>query len=95
MVPRTFLLWGGLGEVKFMIAFNLKILGLYLLNTYNLMFLFSLFLNIGHITETFSRKLCLTNANARMRRSKEGVDIIRPSKLKAVTEKVYISFLVP
>ena len=67
---------GALHEVSFMIGSNLNILGLYLLNTYNLMFLFPLFLNIGNITKTFSRKLYLTNENTKMKGSKEGVEVI-------------------
>lgn len=88
---------GALHEVSFMIGSNLNILGLYLLNTYNLMFLFPLFLNIGNITKTFSRKLYLTNENTKMKGSKEGVEVIWFSKLKVVADphrKGYMSSVV-
>lgn len=50
------------------------------------MFLFTLVLNVGHTAETFSEKGYLANASARMKRSKEAVDVMGPSKLKAVTD---------
>ena len=96
MVHRTFLLWGRLDGVSFMMASDLKILESYLLKICYSMFLFLLVLNVDHITKTFSGKIFLANANARMKRSKEGMNVIWPSELRAVADpqkiRVYIFF---
>lgn len=76
MVHRTFLLWGRLDGMSFMMASDLKILESYLLKICYSMFLFPLVLNVDHITKTFSGKIFLANANARMKRSKEGMNVI-------------------
>lgn len=73
-----------------MSACNLKILGLYLLTIYYLIFCYPLVVNVGHITETFSRKVSRkirsANADARMKKSTKGVVIMQPTKLEAVAD---------
>lgn len=97
MVHKAFLLWGSrLDEVSFMIASHLKILGLYLLKVYWLMFLFPLVLNVGNITENFSKKIYLANAMDGEKQRGIGCNIsLQIQSWQIFIEKMHSTFLVP
>lgn len=59
-----------------MMVFDLKILESYLLKICYFMFLFSLVLNVDYIIKIFLGKIFLVNVNVRMKRSKEGMNVI-------------------
>lgn len=68
--------WGRLDGVSFMMVFDLKILESYLLKICYFMFLFLLVLNVDYIIKIFLGKIFLVNVNVRMKRSKEGMNVI-------------------